>query len=331
MNIISKDFELKFEITEQCNSNCSFCHQGYGKVNSKLKMTKETFVYWLDWAEANMIKSIRLTGGEPTLLDEFIDFCRLAKNKGFYVTVNSNGLIKKSVLDEIALVIDEIKISLPTFNNKELEKITGNKNIVPRKMETISALKKSNVKISILTALLDSDLNYLSPFISFLTSNPEVIWSTLRLESTTYDHKPYNISKFSSLVENYIELKKKHPDIINPIGLSTPFCAIGNKLLGSYIFLGRRKSCGPFSSLTVTPNGSLISCYSCRNTINNTKDLADVYKDKEVLKLTQAEHLPKECQICEFLYECMGGCRNEYGLVENSNYKIDYLAKINTK
>ena len=25
------DFELKFEITERCNLNCSFCHQEFGK------------------------------------------------------------------------------------------------------------------------------------------------------------------------------------------------------------------------------------------------------------------------------------------------------------
>ena len=137
-----QNFELKFEITERCNSRCSFCHQGYGKLLSWKEIKFSQVERWLRWACEQGITAIRFTGGEPLLHPQLKKMAEFASRQGFYVTVNSNGLISEKRYDVLSPFIDMYKISLPAADEDTVDRLTGVKGAFRKKIVSIQHLNE---------------------------------------------------------------------------------------------------------------------------------------------------------------------------------------------
>jgi sulfatase maturation enzyme AslB (radical SAM superfamily) len=74
--------ELKFEITDQCNLACAFCHQDFGRAAGQQVLDRATYRRFLTQAREEGIDTIRLTGGEPTLLKSITGYLEQAKDLG---------------------------------------------------------------------------------------------------------------------------------------------------------------------------------------------------------------------------------------------------------
>lgn len=64
---------VSFHLTDRCNIRCHDCHWFSGPVTEPEKMP--TVDDWLGWVEQhqNLFRSLRLTGGEPTMYPGFIE------------------------------------------------------------------------------------------------------------------------------------------------------------------------------------------------------------------------------------------------------------------
>jgi radical SAM protein with 4Fe4S-binding SPASM domain len=319
------NFELKIEITERCNSLCSFCHQGYGSSRSSKQINLDQVVERLQWATEVGIQAIRFTGGEPLLHRDLEEMVRTANRSGFFVTINTNGLSSQKKYDLLNPYVDMYKISLPAINSDSLDKLTGVEGSFDKKNETIGHLLASGLEVQILSAIIGNTIGHLEKYVKFCNDIPGLTWSPLRLESSQDDLRPFVPEEIQALAEELSELMDKYPGSVPKLGLATPFCAVEPIELGAKVLMGRGEDCGPFVSLTVTPDNDLISCYSCRESVGSFPTLPQLQKDAEYIRLTGVERLPGKCLSCDYLNKCMGGCAAPEATMEYDAGEIDYL------
>ena len=100
-----------------CNFRCPFCHNpelvvhGKWKVGEEGKVEKEFFQYLKK--RKGKIEGVCITGGEPTLWPELLDFMKKIKRRGFLVKLDTNGTrpdvvrqaIQEKAVDYIAMDI----------------------------------------------------------------------------------------------------------------------------------------------------------------------------------------------------------------------------------
>jgi len=112
-----------------CNFKCGFCQnpelisverrtvlRNYGGQSS---VKEADFFDFLD-SEQGLIDGVCITGGEPTIHSDLIDFIKKIKDKGFLIKLDTNGsnpeilekLIKEKLIDFVAM---DIKTSIPKY------------------------------------------------------------------------------------------------------------------------------------------------------------------------------------------------------------------------
>jgi radical SAM protein with 4Fe4S-binding SPASM domain len=83
-------FNVQFELTKECPLKCSHCFNSSGEKRSDELTTKEVKAVF-DKLEAMGVKKIMLTGGEPTVRNDFIEIVAYASTKFIGISVASNG------------------------------------------------------------------------------------------------------------------------------------------------------------------------------------------------------------------------------------------------
>jgi pyruvate formate lyase activating enzyme len=122
-------------LTIGCNLNCAFCNKKHllrkdaGKEYSLTELLKVISNNFL-------IQAISISGGEPTLQDDLVPFCKELKELDKYVSINTNGLI----LDKIKLLkaknaVDRVVLTLPAPLNRKRYNTVSNTSINPEKIE----------------------------------------------------------------------------------------------------------------------------------------------------------------------------------------------------
>lgn len=111
--------------TVGCNFRCPFCH------NPELVVETQNFTSLRDGMEKEFLDFLKkrkdklegvcITGGEPTIQPDLIDFIKKIKKLGFLVKLDTNGMrpdVLKKLLDQklIDFVAMDIKNSLERYN-----------------------------------------------------------------------------------------------------------------------------------------------------------------------------------------------------------------------
>lgn len=135
--------------TLRCNHRCFFCT--YGKLKDaddkagKITMEAEKMFSAIDHLKKAGVKGVIFTGGgEPTCYPHLIEAMQYAKQSGLEIAINTNGLMKESLITELIRVEPTyIRISL-NAGSRIVEKLTTGVDdypIVLRNIETMVALK----------------------------------------------------------------------------------------------------------------------------------------------------------------------------------------------
>lgn len=95
-----------------CNFHCSFCHNS-SLVDESASLIEEEEIFSYLRKRKGIIDGVVISGGEPTLQKDLIEFIREVKELGFDVKLDTNGsnykvvetLIKEHLVDYIAMDI----------------------------------------------------------------------------------------------------------------------------------------------------------------------------------------------------------------------------------
>ena len=121
-----------------CSFRCKYCYNPDLVLNpDTLPDIPEREIFDYIEAKKTFIDAVCITGGEPCIYEDLIDFCRKLKEKGFLVKLNTNGsrpeILKKLIDDRlIDKVSMDIKSCLDNYNEVagvEVDKFTILKSI----------------------------------------------------------------------------------------------------------------------------------------------------------------------------------------------------------
>jgi pyruvate formate lyase activating enzyme len=102
--------------TQGCNMRCFWCHNGYlipyDYSPSSRHIEEDDFFQFLN-ERINFLDAVVISGGEPTLHNDLLEFCERIKALGYCVKLDTNGtnpgmlkeLIDSNLLDYVAMDI----------------------------------------------------------------------------------------------------------------------------------------------------------------------------------------------------------------------------------
>lgn len=145
--------------TVGCNFRCPFCHnkdlinrQNFKKSSFKEVKQKELFSF-LE-SRGKILDGVCITGGEPTLQEDLVDFCRKLKKLGLEVKLDTNGsrpeiieeLLKDNLVDYIAMDVKN------DFDN--YEKAIGVKADIKKIAESLKKITHSKIEFELRTTVV---------------------------------------------------------------------------------------------------------------------------------------------------------------------------------
>ncbi len=140
--------------TKGCNLLCPFCQNSSLVLETDLPPLDEREILNFLNNKKYLLDGVCITGGEPLMQDEIFDFCKLLKNIGYKVKVDTNGtfpnklekLIKENLVDYVAM---DLKNSREEYN-----KSVGKKINIQKIENSVGILKNSNIDHEFRTTLV---------------------------------------------------------------------------------------------------------------------------------------------------------------------------------
>lgn len=115
--------EITIDVSASCNAQCPFCPRIFmPKERSKGFMSIELYKKILDDAKDNNIKKLRLySTAEPTMHPKFDEIINIAKEKGFEISLSTNGSLIHKHMESIVKV-DFLQYSIEGWDKESYEK-----------------------------------------------------------------------------------------------------------------------------------------------------------------------------------------------------------------
>ncbi len=137
--------------TPGCPFRCGYCHNPEFVLPEKLKKIKhdfipdKTFFNFLD-ERKGLLEGVVITGGEPTIMKDLVEFCKKIKEKGYAIKLDTNGinpeiiriLLNNCLIDYIAI---DVKTSVFQYKNLCGDRAKGEK-----VAESVKIVMASNIK-----------------------------------------------------------------------------------------------------------------------------------------------------------------------------------------
>ncbi len=145
--------------TQGCNFRCPYCHNPELVLPEKFENTisEKEFFDFLE-KRKKYLEGVCITGGEPSIQEDIIDFIRRIKNMGFKVKFDTNGsnpeiiekLFNENLIDYISM---DIKGPFEKY-----ERICGVKVNKEEIKNSIEIIKKSKIDYEFRTTVLKSQI-----------------------------------------------------------------------------------------------------------------------------------------------------------------------------
>ncbi|MBD3313729.1 radical SAM protein [Candidatus Woesearchaeota archaeon] len=190
---------LMIETSNTCNLRCTMCSTKDSK-RKKGSMSMDMYRRIIDDAADSGVRHIALhTVGEPLMHRNIVDMIRIAKKKGLYVMISTNGqlLTPEKSKELISSRLDMIRFSLEGYEKKLYESIRvgGNFDRLVKNLRDFKAIRKSMKKnkpwMEINSVLIKEDINYAKKFYRFW--KPMVDLVKFSVEANQAGYSPHKI------------------------------------------------------------------------------------------------------------------------------------------
>lgn len=158
-DIIYSPIRVYVERTRKCNLRCPTCFNSSGPEPPG-ELTTDELKKSLEGMRDDYVLDLRFSGGEITTKPNWHEEVGHAKDLGFAVSVNTNGVYRKPdlVVDQLAsLDIDQITISID--GNQENHDINRGKGTYRKSIEALQELKERGVALRTNTVLTSLSIN----------------------------------------------------------------------------------------------------------------------------------------------------------------------------
>lgn len=309
---LSAPLKVYYDITTKCNINCIFCF----KEKSDLDVTWNQAKKIIKQVADSSIPDIVFIGGEPMFCPFIFDALQYAKELGLNPGIVTNGTL---FTDENArslkkLVNNSISVSIHAPNNNLHDKISRGKNIHSRILDGLKILNKYGIVPELAFTPVKSNIDLLFDTMDGVLKNgiqiSDILVNRLIPSGNALDcwcEKRIDLKDQNRLFAQMERLSQKYPDVVITTGDAIPFCMVEEKYrkfitrCDYAITLGWINDKNLFGKCMV--RGS-----SGADSLENN-DIRNLWKQsKAFLEHRYMENLPMDCQECDWLMHCGGGC-----------------------
>ena len=175
--LIVKALELKrakIRVKTKCDLNCSMC--SWKDLNEELEEQRIYAV--LDDLAMLSVGTVNFTGGEPTAFSKLEPVMSYAKNKGFQISLSTNGFNQRA-LEKIMPYLDHVDISIDSYSEHLHDAIRGRKGAYEASLKSIKYLSSKGIKPHINVTVRPDNYKGLHQLISDLSAQISSISFTL--------------------------------------------------------------------------------------------------------------------------------------------------------
>jgi radical SAM protein with 4Fe4S-binding SPASM domain len=301
-------------MTYNCNNNCYFCYTGGPRKVNEINTKNWKRIISKLWDSG--VPQIVFTGGEPTLRPDLIKL--IEHSKEFVTGLVTNGRKLSSLAADLNKAsLDYVQISWESHLPDVHDHMVGVKGAWQETKDGIEAVLKNNLSTITNTTLTKDNLML---FPDQIRAGAALGLKEMACNTLICSGRGTCSKQESGLTMEELKSElSKAVDVASGVGIKlewyTPTCY---KQFNPMEFGFGVKACSAAQyNLTIEPDGSVIPCQSWfkdklgnmlrdkwENIWNNP--VAKGFRNKEYLKGR------KECEACEFLYQCYGGCPLEY-------------------
>lgn len=308
---------MMVSVTSACNLDCVYCYNKEIRCNSlkcELSCEETKIESMLKQFKQDGGIGVLFTGGEPLLYKKLPQLCSCAQKVGLKTKIitNATRLHCTPNLEDILMYVDDITLSLDSFDQKELRELWNvtdvNLDDLEKGLKRLNKYSREKKKMNVIISPIVSKVNQNS-LAQVIKKVRELLRDcVLKIEPTKYmqigkkcddflsiSEEEYISTYISACTKNGMEGEKIYLSALTHNGKYYPY-PIKNKFL-----------CKP--SFFIKEDGDV---FPCQNLLDNKYFLGNVNKNsyKEIndnfISIMEKESLIKysECRDCSFKYIC---------------------------
>ena len=288
---------LRLAVTDRCNLRCFYCmpEEGINYVPKVELMTYEEMLRIVGLLVSMGIDKVRITGGEPFVRRDMMDFLRaISRLEGLkQINLTTNGTTTAPLVPELKeLGIKTVNLSLDTLNRERFYQITR-RDTFDQVMKTFDALLKYGISTKINAVVMEGknedDLIPLARLTKDLPVGVRYIEEMpFNGEGAHYDKLWWSHQRILPKLQEHFPDIEKIPD--PPHSTSANYRIPGHQGTVGIIAAYSRTFCGSCNRIRLTPQGMLKTCLY-DDGVFNIKNLLRAGATDEQMRTTFLEAL----------------------------------------
>ncbi len=312
--ILNAPLQVFWCLTDRCNLHCNFClsESDSGTRMHELSVGQRAVI--LDELITHRVLKVYLTGGEPLLIPETVDYVERLKEAGVFTVLTTNGvLLDPSVIQDLAgQEIDRIQVSLHGGTLETNDAIMGGP-AFERILDALGWIREAGVDLHVKVTLTRENATELPRLIRSLAPFSPALVNVSELVATGRGFENYETLRPS--LETLASVRKEIAALRDE-GFNVSF---KNHSLASAAN-GRPGTCtvgsGRASSCLILPDGNVTPCtpahvWGLSNNVLEHGLQGAWHRLPLYREFLAPEKLQGHCKACDVVEECKGGCRAE--------------------
>lgn len=308
---IFNNTRLHLHLTNKCNLHCPHCYMNSGFAYDD-ELTTEEIKNLCDNFKKIGGSDVSITGGEPTVREDFFDIVNYISAIGMKVSIFTNGImLEEETIQKLSqLSIEGVQISVDGYDETSNAVVRGT-GAFKKAIDTIDTFIKYNIYVKVaVTAPYEIIKNHQADYIRF---------SKELIDKYGNDAIEINYSYFfmtgRKLSENKIlEIKEEYYKLVDEV-VTSIYDGFDEDAFVSNLLGGIQDSCG-YGGLNVMSNGDFYFCDRIPD-IKKSGNIRNLSFSKvfELMKIAEnAGNVRnfKPCKDCVLRFICGGGCRAEH-------------------
>jgi cyclic pyranopterin phosphate synthase len=282
---------VRLAVTDRCNLRCFYCMpaEGIDYLPRPHLLSYEEMERLIRLLAQHGIQKVRITGGEPFVRRDMIDF--LARVKAIpgvqQLNLTTNGVLTGPLVPRLKDIgIGSVNLSLDTLDRERFQQITR-RDELPKVLDCLHALIEHGIDTKINAVVMEGQntqdilplaefarrhpvgIRYIEemPFNGAGSHYPQLAWTHQRILST--------------LREAYPDLQKV-PD--GPHSTSSNYQVPGHQGTVGIIAAFSRTFCGTCNRIRITPQGTLKTCLYDDGVFNLRDLMRQGHSDAEIME-----------------------------------------------
>lgn len=316
----------QFELTFACNLHCRHCYSDCfnkpSQINKELNIKQVRLV--LDQLYAAGIIWLCFSGGDPLVRDDFLDIYSYAKDKGFIITIFTNGY---AMTKEIAFYLKErppfaIELTLNAVSQSLFDDISQVKGSFRKVMQGLGLTLGARLPLKIKTQVTKDNFKHLPHIKKFVNKLGMVFRPSIFLHARLNgDLAP---CKLRITPRQVLQLDGKRPSLSEATR-----CQLGARHSGTERDLF---PCviGGGDGINIDPYGNMLPCLCIREPKISALKKDILKAQDEILSWVRTRQSSQandcaSCSIRQLCYSCPGKAWLEKGDLEA---KVDWFCEV---